>query len=181
MLSDFQKKKFTYLVKVMDPSGDGHIDDKDLELVVQRVAEVRGAGTPAAKLKELSDKYRFMHAGMMSMADTNKSGHVTLDEWLAYLDKVVADKAMYEQLVGALTGLFHELMDHDGDGKNDLADYKSFLRVLRVDEAQAADIFKRLDKNGDGQVTLPELNELLVDFYKGTDPEAPGNYFFGKF
>jgi Ca2+-binding EF-hand superfamily protein len=48
-----------------------------------------------------------------------------------------------------------------------------------IDSSQAPEIFKALDKNGDGQLTRAELQETLLEFYLSNDG-APGNSFFGR-
>lgn len=181
MLSDFQKQKFEHLFRVMDASKDGRIDSADLEIVVKRVGESRGPGADAKRLGQLSEKYRFMHQGMVAMADTDKSGYVTPEEWVAYLDKVVSDKGLYQELIGSLTGLFHELIDHNGDDKNDLEDYKVFLGVLQADASDAEKVFAGLDTDKDGQITLDDLTRAMADFYHAKEPGGVGTYFFGRF
>jgi len=177
MLTDFQKTKLSYLFKLVDANQDDRIDNSDLEVLVERLGEM---ATDPDRLAEVSAKYRVMYAGMMEMADTNRDGKVTLEEFLAFEDKMLGDREMYDQMAGAITDLYGELLDRNGDGKNDVDDYRAFLKTLRVDTSQADDIFKALDKNGDGQLTRAELQETLLEFYLSNDTGAPGNSFFGR-
>src|SRR5262245_32291649 len=181
MVGDHQKRKFEHLFTRMDTNGDEKIDAADLEIIVQRVAEVRGPNTDAARLKDLSDKYRFMHQGMIAMADTDKSGNISRKEWFAYMDKVAGDSALYEQVIGGLTALFHQLIDRNGDGKNDLEDYKAFLRVIKADASQAESTFKKVDVNGDGDISLDDLRRAMDDFFHKDSLDGPGTHFFGRF
>ncbi|MEJ7732031.1 MAG: EF-hand domain-containing protein [Polyangiaceae bacterium] len=180
MLSDYQKAKFDHLFKIMDANKDGKLDPADLNTVVKRVADTRAPGADLARLKALSERYTFMQRGMLAMADTDKSGDVTLTEWMAYTDKVVTDPALYRELVGSLASLFHELIDHDGDDRNDLADYRVFLGVLQADARNASEVFTAMDKDGDGHISLADLNVALDDFYHGKEA-GPGAHFFGAF
>jgi Ca2+-binding EF-hand superfamily protein len=138
--------------------------------LVERLGEVV---TDPDRLAEVSEKYRIMYAGMMEMADTNRDGKVTLEEFLAFEDQMLGDRETYDQMAGAITDLYGELLDRNGDGKNDVDDYRAFLETLRVDSSQAAEIFKALDKNGDGQLTRAELQETLLEFYLSNDTGAP--------
>lgn len=181
MLGDSQKRKFEHLFTRMDANGDGQIDASDLELIVTRVGEVRGPNADASRLAALSEKYRFMHQGMVAMADTDKSGKVSKQEWVAYLDKVVNDQAMYAQVIGALTQLFHQLIDRNGDDKNDVEDYRAFLQVIRADASAADATFGKIDSDGDGELSLENLEVAMKDFFQNDGLGGPGTYFFGKF
>jgi Ca2+-binding EF-hand superfamily protein len=181
MLSDFQKEKFGYLFKLIDANQDDRIDTADFDVLVERLGEAHTAAGNTARLAEVSAKYREMFDGMMHMADTNRDGKVTLEEFLAFEDVMIHNKEMYDGLAGALTDIYGELLDRDGDGKNDVEDYRAFLEVLHVESSQADEIFKKMDKNHDGQLTRNELQETLLEFYLSDDRAAPGNFFFGKF
>jgi Ca2+-binding EF-hand superfamily protein len=181
MIGDSQKRKFEHLFTRMDANGDGQIDGADLELIVARVAEVRGPSADAGRLAALSEKYRFMHQGLVAMADTDKSGQVSLKEWVAYLDKVVGDQGLYEQVIGGLTQLFHEIIDRNGDDKNDIDDFRAFLTSIRADASAADATFAQIDTDGDGQLSLANLQSAMKDFFQSDALDGPGTYFFGKF
>jgi hypothetical protein len=179
MLNDFQTKKFTHMFKLLDRSGDHFIDGADLELTVAALAKVRGLEADAPVLQALLERYRAFHAAMVQMADANKDGKVSLEEHLAYHQAMAEDEATYQGMIPGIAGLFGELLDHDGGGKNDVDDYRLFLRAMRLPEGNAAATFKSLDKNGDGVLSQTELQEILREFFFDATGAAVGNTFFG--
>jgi Ca2+-binding EF-hand superfamily protein len=178
-MNDFQKKKFSHLFRVLDHNRDHAIDMADLESIVTALAKERGLSASAPPMVDLHKKYGALHKAMIEGADTNRDGKVSLDEYLAYHQALVADEAKYKSTIVGITAIFGQVLDRDADGKNDVDDYRSFLRAMHVDDGQAATIFARLDKNGDGHITATELQDLLHEFYFETAPGAPGNQFFG--
>lgn len=180
MLSDYQNKKFSHVFKMLDRNGDQHIDKRDLEGIVAALAEVRGLAASSPRVSELLGRYRAMHDAMVSHADTNEDGKVTLREFLDHQQILLDHEDQYRDEVNKIAELFCEILDHDSDGMNDLEDYTMFLRAMRLDESQAKTNFARLDKNGDGQLSQSELKELLQEFYFDKSPGAPGNVFFGS-
>ncbi len=181
MLTDFQNRKLSYLFTKMDSNGDGEINMSDLELIVERVGEVQGPNGSPERLAELTQQYAGMYDGLVAVADTDKSGGVSLKEWLIYMDNVVNDDAMFDQVLGGLTGLFHAIIDADGNGVHEEADFRSFLKAIRADDAKASETFSRIDRDNDGTLTLDDLNAAMVDFFKSDDENGPAVYFFGAF
>lgn len=73
---------------------------------------------------------------------------------------------------GRLRSLFHAY-DVDNSGRIDSGEFLSMCAELRVSEAEAGQIFKRLDVDKDGTVTLSEFISGFRGRY-GEDMEADG-------
>jgi Ca2+-binding EF-hand superfamily protein len=55
-----------------------------------------------------------------------------------------------------------------------------FLKAYHV-KSDAKGIFKRLDLNGDGNISLQEFTNACEQFYTSDDENAVGNWLFGEF
>ncbi len=179
MLTDFQNKKFTRLFDMLDINGDKKINTSDLDLVVKRHGEASGAKPTPERLAKLTATYHAWYSGMIEMADTNRDGNVTIEEFLAFQDKIVNDDALYQQIIGSITQLTCQIIDRDGDGRNDAEDYVSFCEVFRIDVTGARARWAALDENHDGFLNVDDVTLVLRDFFKGSDPNSPATSYFG--
>ena len=90
MLTDLQLKKLPKMFVLNDNNGDGIIAQEDYEEAARVLARFRG-------LAPGTSEYEDMHRTIMShwnhlreTCDTDGDNRVTLKEWLAYWDKVLA-------------------------------------------------------------------------------------------
>ena len=57
---------------------------------------------------------------------------------------------------------------------------KTYYRCYRItDETRMAEAILHTDLDGDGYITHDELVRLFDEFYRSSDPDAPGNWLFG--
>jgi hypothetical protein len=52
--------------------------------------------------------------------------------------------------------------------------------ALGIPSTTSSEAFKRLDRDGSGEITHTEFNQALVEFYLSGDPKAPGNWLLGS-
>ena len=69
----------------------------------------------------------------------------------------------------------HQALDLNGNGTVNHDEYAVWLRAIGS-TADSAEVFTRLDLNGDGVVSLPEMIGLFAQFALSEDPAEPGNY-----
>jgi Ca2+-binding EF-hand superfamily protein len=120
---------------------------------------------------------RWVHMGVA--ADVDRNHAVDLSEWLAYWDEVLADDKRFDAEVATLEERFFEIFDTDEDGVIGPDEFCNFFSCHGLSAAMARQIFLDLDANGDGVVSHQELMEMAREFYRGNDPDAPGNFLFG--
>ncbi|MFI6503887.1 hypothetical protein [Nonomuraea typhae] len=70
--------------------------------------------------------------------------------------------------------------DPTASGLLSLPAYQKIMAVIGVDAGQAAAAFARIDGDGDAFITNDELIAAVTDFYTSTEPDAPGNAFYGR-
>ena len=182
MFSDLRKRKLTRFFNVLDRDGDGTITSADPEMVITNLASIR-------KLSPGMPKYDTFRAGflaywddLMKRSDANDDGVVTLDEWLAYHEQMLADEQKFEYTVAFSAGIMFALMDVDDDGKITLEEYGEWMKAWGMNaESLSADIFAKLDRNGDGTLSQSEVLALTHEFYYSEDPDAPGNWAMGQY
>eukprot|EP00760_Papus_ankaliazontas_P022220 PhM_4_TR18820/c1_g1_i1/m.95853/K02183/CALM; calmodulin len=92
-------------------------------------------------------------SNLIALADVDKNGVISFGEFLSFVKKLARHSEMYKA--------FREY-DMDGNGLVDSAELFTVLqsRGIPVTMNDVADIIKRVDKNGDGQISYPEFVNL---------------------
>src|SRR5215204_635678 len=125
MLTDLQARKITRRFAVSDADHDGVLRADDYERSADTIGALRGwaPGTP---------EYSTMHATVMGWwetirqaADTTGDGTVTLDEWLAFHDKLLATPGGMDRAAEGMVSIFLAVFDLAGDGALDVQDYRA--------------------------------------------------------
>ncbi len=181
MLSELQKKKLTYYFNTFDADKNGFLEKSDFDKIVNGFAE-------AYKIKKDSETYQYISStyakrwdALVKEGDTNADNKVSLDEWLSYQDKLLNDPES-DFLWLKITSMFLDIQDVDKDGSISLEEYKTVYKVYGIgNESLAAEIFTKLDFDGDGKISKNDAMNLVADFYLSNNPQAPGNLFFGAY
>src|SRR5262249_42902549 len=111
--------------------------------------------------------------------DADGDNRVTLKEWLAYWDKVLAADGEYERVGKPFSAVVARTLDLDGDGRISPREDAQWLSRWKVDEKAALDCFARLDLNGDGYLSVDEFVTLVAQYFQSSDPSSPGNWLLG--
>jgi len=179
MLAEFQKKKLTRYFRVYDVDDNGTISLADFERVVENVRALYGADERSTIHRELRDGFLQRWSALVASADKDSDGRVDLSEWLEYWEGVLQDDVRYETEVAAVTERLFQVFDTDEDGVLGADEFCNFFGVYGLSSAMARQVFTGLDQDGDGRVTRRELMGMAHQFYRGSDPDAPGNRLFG--
>ena len=83
MLSELQEKKLTRYFQLYDIDDDGEIAAADFERVIENVRILRGAPVGSFADHGLRCASMAFWGALNSSADTDQSGGIDLDEWLA--------------------------------------------------------------------------------------------------
>jgi juvenile hormone diol kinase len=181
MLSDLQRQKLTRYFRVYDVNDDGQIGPADFLRVVENVRILHGLKDGSPQHEALLGGYLNRWESMRTSADADADGGVDLGEWLDYWEALVADDARYEKEMGRHIDRILEIFDTDEDGILGPDEFCDFFGTYGLSTALARSVFLDLDANSDGAVSRDELRQMADQFYRGDDPEAPGNRFFGPY
>lgn len=139
---------------------------KKLELAFARLAAADAVIDPAELKAALGLKSDYLANRVFSLFDTNKSGTIDKEEFLAAVRKLVLGTPQ-EKLSFAF-----RLMDHDGDGSLDrsellrmvtlsLAESTVVARTTQPPEKLVATLFHAIDANQDGRISFDELSAAM--------------------
>jgi Ca2+-binding EF-hand superfamily protein len=181
MLTDWQRAKAQHFFAVFDTDHDGYLEAADLERVVAKLGRLRTDQAGARHTEQLRKRWRFVWNRMAKVADSNRDGLVTPDEFLRAYERSLGNRVAYSYTMSAIGRMNFDILDANGDGRISLPEYEAFYRAHDLDASQAAAIFARLDTDHDGSITRREGLRHLRDFFKSDDRTRPGNWFFGSF
>lgn len=181
MLTDLQRKKLTRYFRVYDIDDDGHVGPADFERVVENVRILHGLAPDSAGHRALREGYVRRWTALRASADADRDGGVDLDEWLDYWQEMLQTEERYRSEVWAIAGRLFDLFDTDEDGELGPDEFCDFYSVYGMETALARRIFVDLDANGDGVISRSEMKDIGDQFYRGDDPDAPGNLLFGPY
>jgi Ca2+-binding EF-hand superfamily protein len=180
MLSEFQKRKLTVLFHHQDMDHDGFVGKADYEQFVKRFCEIQNYSPGSPQYEAMYTQTMAAWEHVRQVADKDKDGRVSLEEFLESYDVTLSDENLFNQLVTEYAKSLLALWDRDGDERLSGVEYVALLECYGVGEEAAREAFRHLDRDGNGYLSIEELMQNLKEFY-GDDPDAPGNWITGPY
>ena len=182
MLSEFRKRKLAALFSAFDGDRDGVLTNADPAVILGRLSQL--AGLEPGSMPHTNFELAFMAywKDFVMTSDANADGRVTIEEWNAYHEVMLADDRRYSQTAAMSAGVMFALVDKDHDGYISLVEYGGWLRAWQVDAAAVTDeLLAKLDIGEDGRLSQAQVLDLTREFFYSDDPDAPGNWAMGPF
>ena len=180
MLGKLQKRKLTALFHHHDRDGDGFLTKADYEGFAEKVCKLWKFARGSPEYNTLYTQNVAVWDYVQNVADKDKDGRVSLDEFLASYDVTIHDPKLFDTMAVAYSTTVVQLGDVDRDGKMSRAEFVGLLGCYGIAKKDAQEAFRHVDVDGTGFLT----NEKVIDLYKeylGDDPDAPGNWVVGPY
>ena len=175
-ISELKRAKLRRMFSVYDYDDNGFIERSDYEAVIANLAGARQLEPGSSTYEELKRSYLSVWEWLRREADTDHDGRVSFEEMLHYNERVTHDPRLFQEQVVALGDLLFELLDRDRDGHVTRQEYHEFATCLRFQPGEA---FSKLDVDGKGRLSKPEVHRRIHEFYFSDLEDAPGNWLFG--
>lgn len=180
MVSDFRKKKLLHLFnKFFDRDGSGSVDKKDFEQAAENISKLRGWKQGDAKYKETLDALLKVWDGLQNVADANKDGEVTADEWVTMWEAYAKNPSSAYDWQNQYCKFIFQLEDASNDGAIDSEEFSTVYASFGLNKEEAVTAFQKMAK-GKANVSWPEFQELWKEYFVTEEPNAPGNFIFGR-
>lgn len=178
-LSEFRKKKLLHVFSVFfDVNHSGTIEEKDFELAVEKTCRMRCWDESNPKHRETRETLMMIWESLRRMADTDNDEKVTTDEW--YDMWTIEAKNDASEWQSKYMEFMFNLEDTSGDGVIDESEFTAVYASYGIDEEECRQAFNRFSKNNTVPVTKEVFRKLWREYFSSDDPNALGNYIFGK-
>ncbi|MGW7436665.1 EF-hand domain-containing protein [Streptomyces sp. NPDC054849] len=183
MTNDLLDRKLERAFTHLDADGSGVIDASDIIALGSRLlsALAEPATSPKADLvmSGLADFWQ----DLFTELDLDRDGKVTPEEYKVGMTRLYAQGGpAYDRSFRPMVKAILTVVDTDGDERISPEEFhraqEAFNPELKPADAEA--LFARIDKDGDGTLTVDELLGAIREYYTGTDEDAPGNLLFGE-
>jgi len=181
MLTELQTRKLTRLFSLYDVNGNGVIERGDYELVAHHTAIGLSHQPGSAEYAQLHTEYMASWNNLQQLADSDNDDQLTLAEFLSGYAALMADQERFGTVIMGLVKTTLRLQDTNQDGKVSAEEHRSYMAAFNAAPTDIAEMFRRLDRDGDGFLTTEEMALNTEEFFLSDDPEAPGNWLVGPY
>ena len=185
MLGSHQTAKIERLFQLIDIDNSGFIEFSDMQGVMTRTLSQDGhaAGSPVFDAAEVM--LRWLWEAIKGEADTDGDDKISAAEWGAMWTAQLADDEAGEAfedlppLVRRIHLIVAQAMGINTNRGADLATYQRFLTPYGESVASGAEAaFGKLDLDGNGRISIDELQQLTAEYFL-SDEAAAGDALFG--
>ncbi|GGX01184.1 EF-hand domain-containing protein [Streptomyces lomondensis] len=157
-----------------DTDGDGLIQRGDLVAEARRIVEAFGEPEGSPKAQALLHAYPHMWDYMMEQAGLGADQSLTLEQFvdIAGTQMLSRGAAGFSTVLRPSIRAMVDLCDVDGDGQVDPAEFRKWLAAIGNDRVDADKVFRQVDTNGNGQLSVEELVAAVGKYHAG-ELDAP--------
>jgi Ca2+-binding EF-hand superfamily protein len=175
VLSELRRRKLTRMFRLTDHDHSGGVERGDFERLALYSALDGGFEPDGPEHRRLSAGMAAHWERLCRAADRGGDGAISLDEYLRYFGDADNAVAWADDIGDVLMAM----MDPKHDGRISRTEYIAGQAPLGPSDGDAANIFGRLDRDGDGYLSRDELVRALHEYFLADDPDAPGNELLG--
>ncbi|WP_086820418.1 EF-hand domain-containing protein [Allokutzneria sp. NRRL B-24872] len=173
------QRKLNHAFAQMDLDGNGFIEKDDVVGMGLKTIEHFGIDRSAPRAEAVVSAFDRLWDELATTFDADGDGRVSAEEYLSGFVSSLSDESKYADFFQPAVDATLNLGGSTREGTLNLVEWRTLQAAYGTAPEQADEAFRLLDKDASGLLTRDELTAAIHQFYLGTDPEAPGNHFFG--
>ncbi|MFE9370367.1 patatin-like phospholipase family protein [Streptomyces sp. NPDC006711] len=175
----FLATKYGALFGLFDKDADGLIDEGDWLDAAGDIADAFGHTPESPRAATLTKAFQESWTRLYETAGARTPAPLDRDTFERALARLVGTPEAY--LAHFLPMVVALLTTADSNGTNmlEIEETERLLHTFGVTPSDALTVARRLDTNGDGAISLDELNEAFQDYFTSEERGCAGNMLFG--
>lgn len=182
MPTDLHNRKLSLRFQLIDTDGNGYVEQADYDTMAMELAAAFGHQPDSPQALQVRDRYLMLWRALRSRADADGDERITRQEFVdSILDIIVERADGFNRHIAPIAQSILDMADLDGDDRLTEAEFRTLFGVWGVPDSDAGEAFDMLDGKGSGYLERAELVSAIQEFYCSPDPDARGNWIYGRF
>ncbi|WP_156756897.1 EF-hand domain-containing protein [Actinokineospora pegani] len=179
--SEFLDRKLTRRFQTYDLDGNGHLERADFDRARDNLAAEYGLAAEDPRVTRLGELMTGLWEHLLGVADTDSDQRVSEQEYKrAFAAGLLETPENFDSVYQPFLDAVMAIADTDGDGALTAEDEVRWTRgLMALPEADAREVHRRLDTDGDGRVGVRELLSAIREYYFDDSPGSAGEYLLG--
>ncbi|WP_018348367.1 EF-hand domain-containing protein [Longispora albida] len=177
---DFLVRKLDKRFDMLDADGSGYLEAADFQSIARRFLAYFSVPDDNERAQAVLSAYEELWTAL-SGADADGDGRIVRQE---FRDRLLSadfqEGDAVEATFGRVVAACNVITDVDGDGLISYPEFRHLPGLAELTEDECRSAFGRMDRDGDGGLSVEEIKRGVAEFYTSSDPDAPGNWMFGK-
>ncbi|MDI1450549.1 hypothetical protein [Polyangium sp. 6x1] len=180
-LTNFLERRLARRFRAHDHDLNGFLQRRDFEVSAVRMAEEFGHGPESPARQRLVEISLGLWEHLRKVADFDADDRISLAEYkAAFAAGMLETPETFDQSYVPYINAVMDVVDLDRDGRLTVSDEVRWMAsLMRVPEQVSRDAFHRIDKDGDGFITVSDLVEAIRGYYFDESPDSPGHWLLG--
>ena len=180
IFSEIQKRKVHHLFNVLDIDRNGKLQPDDFINVGRKIITQLELDPNARSARLILLKAHRLFVQLLIDLE-NPDMELTLWDWVEFFRNQLqsSNARILNYYIYRTSRYIFDLFDVNKDKLISREEYSNMLTVYNIPQNTAKVGFEELDMNKDDIVSSDEMINGLKNFFKSSDPNAPGNMIFG--
>ena len=180
VFSEIQKRKVHHLFNVLDIDRNGKLQPDDFINVGRKIITQLELDPNARSARLILLKAHRLFVQLLIDLE-NPDMELTLWDWVEFFRNQLqsSNARILNYYIYRTSRYIFDLFDVNKDKLISREEYSNMLTVYNIPQNTAKVGFEELDMNKDDIVSSDEMINGLKNFFKSSDPNAPGNMIFG--